>query len=170
MAAICVRLDGIPLALELAAARLGSLSVPEINARLGQRFRLLTTGNRTALPRHQTLRALIDWSYDLLSPAERSVFDRLSVFAGGWTLDAAEAVASGGNVKDWQVLDLLAALVGKSLVQAEVIHGSTRYRLLETVRHYAAERLRSGPPATCAPSASPTAITTWPSPKRRPLI
>ena len=141
VAAICVRLDGIPLALELAAARLGSLSVPEINARLDQRFRLLTTGNRTARPRHQTLRALIDWSYDLLSPAERSVFDRLSVFAGGWTLDAAEAVASGGDVKDWQVLDLLAALVGKSLVQAEVIHGSTRYRLLETVRHYAAERL-----------------------------
>ena len=141
VAAICVRLDGIPLALELAAARLGSLSVPEINARLDQRFRLLTTGNRTALPRHQTLRALIDWSYDLLSSEERIVFERLSVFAGGWTLDAAEAVARGGDVADWQVLDLLAALVGKSLVQAEVIHGSTRYRLLETIRHYAAERL-----------------------------
>ncbi len=147
VAAICVRLDGIPLALELAAARLGSLSAPEINARLDQRFRLLTTGNRTALPRHQTLRALIDWSYDLLSAQEQSVFDRLSVFAGGWTLDAAEAVASGGDVADWQVLDLLAALVGKSLVQAEGSHGSTRYRLLETVRHYAAERLaqRAGP-------------------------
>jgi predicted ATPase/class 3 adenylate cyclase/DNA-binding CsgD family transcriptional regulator len=141
VAAICVRLDGIPLALELAAARLGSLSVPEINARLDHRFRLLTTGNRTALPRHQTLRALIDWSYDLLSPEEQIVFGRLSVFAGGWTLDAAEAVASGGDVAEWQVLDLLAALVGKSLVQAEVIHGSTRYRLLETIRHYAAERL-----------------------------
>ena len=141
VAAICVRLDGIPLALELAAARLGSLSVSEINVRLDQRFRLLTTGNRTALPRHQTLRALIDWSYDLLSSEERSVFGRLSVFAGGWTLDAAEVVASGGDVAEWQVLDLLAALVGKSLVQAEVIHGSTRYRLLETVRHYAAERL-----------------------------
>jgi len=141
VAAICVRLDGIPLALELAAARLGSLSVSEINARLDQRFRLLTTGNRTALPRHQTLRALIDWSYDLLSPQERRVFDRLSVFAAGWTLDAAEAVAHGGDVAEWQVLDLLAALVGKSLVQAEVIHGSTRYRLLETIRHYAAERL-----------------------------
>ena len=141
VAAICVRLDGIPLALELAAARLGSLSASEISARLDQRFRLLTTGNRTVLPRHQTLRALIDWSYDLLSPQERSVFDRLSVFAGGWTLDAAEAVAPGVDVAEWQVLDLLAALVGKSLVQAEVIHGSTRYRLLETVRHYAAERL-----------------------------
>ncbi len=141
VAAICVRLDGIPLALELAAARLGSLSASEISARLDQRFRLLTTGNRTALPRHRTLRALIDWSYDLLSSEERIVFDRLSVFAGGWTLDAAEAVAPGGDVAVWQVLDLLAALVGKSLVQAEVIHGSTRYRLLETIRHYAAERL-----------------------------
>ncbi len=141
VAAICVRLDGIPLALELAAARLGSLSVSEISARLDQRFRLLTTGNRTALPRHQTLRSLIDWSYDLLSCEEQIVFDRLSVFAGGWTLDAAEAVARGGDVAEWQVLDLLASLVGKSLVQAEVIHSSTRYRLLETIRHYAAERL-----------------------------
>ena len=141
VAEICVRLDGIPLALELAAARIGSLSATEISARLDQRFRLLTTGNRTAMPRHQTLRALIDWSYDLLSPREQLVFGRLSVFAGGWTLDAAEAVTAGGDVADWQVLDLLAALVGKSLVQAEVSHGSTRYRLLETVRHYAAERL-----------------------------
>jgi predicted ATPase/DNA-binding CsgD family transcriptional regulator len=141
VAAICLRLDGIPLALELAAARLGSLSVAEINARLDQRFRLLTTGNRTALPRHQTLRALIDWSYDLLSSEEQIVFGRLSVFAGGWTLDAAEAVARSGDVAEWQVLDLLAALVGKSLVQAEVINGSTRYRLLETIRHYCAERL-----------------------------
>src|SRR5580692_6695978 len=141
VAAICARLDGIPLALELAAARLGSLSVSEINTRLDQRFRLLTTGNRTALPRHQTLRALIDWSYDLLSPQEQVAFDRLSVFAGGWTLDAAEAVACGGGVEEWQVLDLLAALVGKSLVQAEVIRGSSRYRLLDTVRQYATERL-----------------------------
>jgi predicted ATPase/class 3 adenylate cyclase/DNA-binding CsgD family transcriptional regulator/tetratricopeptide (TPR) repeat protein len=147
VAAICVRLDGIPLALELAAARLGSLSAAEINARLGQRFRLLTTGNRTALPRHQTLRALIDWSYDLLSAPEQIVFERLSVFAGGWTLEAAEAVTAGGDAEDGQVLDLLAALVGKSLVQAEVTHGPTRYRLLETIRHYAAERLtqRAGP-------------------------
>jgi predicted ATPase/class 3 adenylate cyclase/DNA-binding CsgD family transcriptional regulator len=147
VAAICVRLDGIPLALELAAARLGSLSPPEINARLDQRFGLLTAGNRTALPRHQTLRALIDWSYDLLSSEEQIVFDRLSVFAGGWTLDGAEAVACGGDVAEWQVLDLLAALVGKSLVQAEVVRDSTRYRLLETIRHYAAERLalRAGP-------------------------
>jgi predicted ATPase/class 3 adenylate cyclase/DNA-binding CsgD family transcriptional regulator len=141
VASICVRLDGIPLALELAAARLGSLSASEVDARLDHRFRLLTTGNRTARPRHQTLRALIDWSYDLLSSQERIVFDLLSVFAGGWTLEAAEAVVADGDIAEWQVLDLVAALVGKSLVQAEVIGGSTRYRLLETSRHYAAERL-----------------------------
>jgi predicted ATPase/class 3 adenylate cyclase/DNA-binding CsgD family transcriptional regulator len=145
VAAVCVRLDGIPLALELAAARLGSLSVPEISSRLDQRFRLLTGGSRTALPRHQTLRALIDWSYDLLNPEERMMADRLSVFAGGWTLAAAEAVTSAGGAGGWQVLDQLAALVDKSLVQAEEIHGSTRYRLLETVRHYAAERLAGRP-------------------------
>jgi predicted ATPase/class 3 adenylate cyclase len=141
VAAVCVRLDGIPLALELAAARLGSLSVPEISARLDQRFRLLTGGSRTALPRHQTLRALIDWSYDLLNSEEQIVLDRLSVFAGGWTLEAAEAVTSAGSGEEWQVLDHLSALVDKSLVQAEEILGSTRYRLLETVRQYAAERL-----------------------------
>ena len=141
VAAVCARLDGIPLALELAAARLGSLSVPEISSRLDQRLRLLTGGSRTALPRHQTLRALLDWSYDLLNPGEQALFGRLSVFAGGWTLDAAEAVTSEGGSAEWQVLDRLAALVNKSLVQAEEIHGSTRYRLLETVRHYAAEHL-----------------------------
>ena len=141
VAAVCVRLDGIPLALELAAARLGSLSVSEISSRLDQRFRLLTGGSRTALPRHQTLRALIDWSYDLLNPEEQLVLDRLSVFAGGWTLEAAETVSSRGGTGEWQVLDHLAALVDKSLVQADEIRGSTRYRLLETVRHYAAERL-----------------------------
>ena len=141
VAAVCVRLDGIPLALELAAARLGSLSVPEISSRLDHRFRLLTGGSRTALPRHQTLRALIDWSYDLLNPEEQMVLGRLSVFAGGWTLDAAEAVTSAGDSGQWQVLDHLGSLVDKSLVLAEEIQGSTRYRLLETVRHYAAERL-----------------------------
>ena len=145
VAAVCVRLDGIPLALELAAARLGSLSVPEISSRLDQRFRLLTGGSRTALPRHQTLRALIDWSYDLLNPEEQMVLDRLSVFAGGWTLAAAEAVTAAGDTGEWQVLDHLAALVDKSLVQAEEIRGSTRYRLLETVRQYAAERLALRP-------------------------
>ena len=145
VAAVCVRLDGIPLALELAAARLGSLSVSEISSRLDQRFRLLTGGSRTALPRHQTLRALIDWSYDLLNPEEQMVLGRLSVFAGGWTLAAAEAVTSAGEAGEWQLLDHLAALVGKSLVLADEIQGSTRYRLLETVRHYAAERLARRP-------------------------
>jgi len=147
VAAVCVRLDGIPLALELAAARLGSLSVPEISSRLDQRFRLLTGGSRTALPRHQTLRALIDWSYELLTPGEQVVLGRLSVFAGGWTLKAAEAVTAAGGTDEWQVLDHLAALVGKSLVLAEETGGSTRYRLLETVRQYTAERLAARPGA-----------------------
>jgi predicted ATPase/DNA-binding CsgD family transcriptional regulator len=141
VAAVCARLDGIPLALELAAARLGSLSVSEISSRLDQRLLLLTGGSRTALPRHQTLRALIDWSYDLLNLEEQLVLDRLSVFAGGWTLEAAEAVTAAGNGGEWQVLDHLSALVDKSLVQADEARGSTRYRLLETVRHYAAEHL-----------------------------
>jgi predicted ATPase/class 3 adenylate cyclase/DNA-binding CsgD family transcriptional regulator len=141
VASVCVRLDGIPLALELAAARLGSLSVPEISSRLDQRFRLLTGGSRTGVPRHQTLRAMMDWSYDLLNPGERLVLDRLSVFAGGWTLAAAEAVTAAGDTGDWQVLDHLAALVDKSLVQADETQGSTRYRLLETVRQYAAQHL-----------------------------
>jgi predicted ATPase/class 3 adenylate cyclase/DNA-binding CsgD family transcriptional regulator len=145
VAAVCVRLDGIPLALELAAARLRSLSAPEISSRLDQRFRLLTGGSRTSLPRHQTLRALIDWSYSLLLPEEQIVLGRLSVFAGGWTLQAAEAVTSTGDAGEWLVLDHLAALVGKSLVLTEETQGSTRYRLLETVRHYAAERLAQRP-------------------------
>jgi len=157
VARLCRRLDGIPLALELAAARVRSLSVQEIDARLGDRFRLLTGGSRTALPRQQTLRALIDWSYDLLTEAERLLLRRLSVFAGGWTLDAAEAVCSGADgfhagegIEDWEVLDLLTGLVDKSLVVADVSEGSggggggTRYRLLETVRQYARDRLAEG--------------------------
>jgi predicted ATPase/class 3 adenylate cyclase/DNA-binding CsgD family transcriptional regulator len=147
VAAVCARLDGIPLALELAAARLGSLSVQEISSRLDQRLRLLTGGSRTALPRHQTLRALIDWSYDLLNPGERVLLDRLSVFAGGWTLPAAEAITAAADSGEWQVLDHLSALVDKSLVQADEARGSTRYRLLETIRHYAAECLARRPGA-----------------------
>ena len=136
------RLDGIPLALELAAARLRSLSVDNLEQRLDQRFRILTGGSRTALPRQQTLSALIDWSYDLLTPAEKKVLARLSVFAGGWDLEAAEAIAAGGDVEDWEVLDLLTAVVDKSLVQADTNpDGKIRYRLLETVREYAAVRL-----------------------------
>ena len=136
---ICRRLDGIPLALELAAARARSLSVEQIAARVNDRFRLLTSGDRTALPRQQTLRALIDWSYDLLTEKERIVFRRVGVFAGGWTLEAAEAVGSGDEVDRSEVLDLLADLVDKSLVMMQA--GGGRYGLLETVRQYAQERL-----------------------------
>jgi predicted ATPase/class 3 adenylate cyclase len=139
VASICKRLDGIPLAVELAAARVRSLSPEAIASRLDDRFRLLTRGDQTALPRQQTLRALIDWSYELLDEAERAVFRRLAVFAGGWTLDAAERIASFGEVAEADVLDRVTALVEKSLVVADA--GGERYRYLETVREYAYERL-----------------------------
>jgi predicted ATPase/DNA-binding SARP family transcriptional activator len=146
---ICHHLDGLPLALELAAARVRSLSPQEIRARLEDRFRLLVAGNRAAAPRHQTLRAAIDWSYGLLSEPERSLLHRLSVFAGGWRWEAAEAVCaveSGeGSIRREEVLDLLTGLTEKSLVSAEMTSagtdGATRYRLQETVRQYARERL-----------------------------
>ncbi len=133
---ICRRLDGIPLALELAAARLTIFSVEQIASHLNDRFRLLTGGSRTALPRQQTLRAMIDWSYDLLTENERTLFRRFSVFAGGWTFDAAEAVCS-----ELDVLNLLTQLVNKSLVSVEDEAGEPRYRLLETVRQYAGDKL-----------------------------
>jgi non-specific serine/threonine protein kinase len=136
---ICHRLDGIPLAIELAAARVRALSVDEIAARLNDRFRLLTSGDRTALPRQKTLRASIDWSYDLLTDHERALLRRLSVFAGGWTLEAAEGVGGEGDVEKAGVLDLLTNLVEKSLVILEA--EGERYRLLETVREYAQGRL-----------------------------
>ena len=146
LASVCHRLDGIPLAIELAAARVRSLAVEEINARLDNRFRLLTGGSRTALPRQQTLRALIDWSYDLLTPLEKTLLCRLAVFAGGWTLEAAEQVGAGESetgedIEAWAVLDLLTSLADKSLVVAEQEEEHTRYRLLETVRQYARDRL-----------------------------
>jgi predicted ATPase/class 3 adenylate cyclase len=144
IAEICRRLDGIPLAIELAAARTVSLSTPEIAARLDDRFRLLTGGSRTALPRQQTLRALIDWSHDLLAEPERILFRRLGVFAGGWTLDAAGEIcawpAAGAQLPHLDVLELLASLTAKSLAIADP--GSpTRYRMLETIRTYAGEAL-----------------------------
>lgn len=146
VARICHHLDGIPLAIEMAAARVRSLSVEAINSKLDQRFRLLTGGSRAALPRQQTLRALIDWSYDLLSDAEKTVLCRLSVFAGGWTLEAAEAICAGQKteslVEDGEVLDLLTGLVDKSLVGAETTNANIRYRLLETIRQYAGDQLR----------------------------
>jgi predicted ATPase/class 3 adenylate cyclase len=138
VAQICQRLDGIPLALELAAARVGMLSPQQIANRLDDRFRLLTGGSRTALPRQQTLRSLIDWSYDLLTEGERQVFRHLSVFVGSWSLEAAEAVCP-----ELDVLSLLAGLVQKSLVVADesADEVTTRFRLLETIRQYAREKL-----------------------------
>jgi non-specific serine/threonine protein kinase len=146
IAQICRRLDGIPLAIELAAARVRLLRVEQIAARLDDAFRLLTGGSRTALPRQQTLRALIDWSYNLVSAAERVLLQRLSVFAGGWTLEAAEMVCSdddpAADVSRLDVLDLLTQLVNKSLVVVEREPGQeARYRLLETIRQYARDRL-----------------------------
>ncbi len=140
LAQICERLDGIPLALELAAARVQMLSVNQIAERLGRRFELLTQGSRTELPRHKTLNATIDWSYDLLSEMERDLFRSLSIFVGGWTLEAAEAVCPGPRIEQGQVLELLSRLVDKSLVIVEERDGIARYRMLETIREYALEK------------------------------
>ena len=140
IAQICQRLDGIPLAIELAAARVRVLSAEEINARLDDRFRLLTGGSRTALPRQQTLRALIDWSYSLLSEPERLLFKRLAVFVGGWTLAAAEQVCADNGLDPATVLDTLSRLVDKSLVVAEEAAGETRYSRLETICQYSREK------------------------------
>ncbi len=138
---ICRRLDGIPLAIELAAARVKVLSVEQIAARLDDRFRLLTGGSRTALPRQQTLRALIDWSYQLLSVQERLLFRRLAVFVGGWTLESAEAVCGFDGIEAVELLDLLTHLVDKSLVLVETTGKESRYHRLETIRQYAREKL-----------------------------
>ena len=141
---ICKRLDGIPLAIELAAARVRALSVEQIATRLDDSFRLLTGGSRTALPRHQTLRATIDWSYNLLTEPERTLLRRLSVFAGGWALEAAEQVCADEALDEVELLDLLTGLVDRSLaVYDESPSGVGRYRLLQTVRQYAAQELES---------------------------
>jgi predicted ATPase/class 3 adenylate cyclase len=141
LVSVCARLDGMPLAIELAAARLRSLSLAGLHDRLDQRFRLLTGGSRTALPRQQTLRATVDWSYSLLTSAEQLLLGRLSIFAGSFDLDAAEAVCGSGGIAAFDVADLLGSLVDKSLVVAEPAGTALRYRLLETIRQYAAERL-----------------------------
>ncbi len=141
VARICQQLDGIPLALEFAAVRVRSMSVEQIATRLDDRFRLLTGGSRTSLPRQQTLRAALDWSHGLLSDKERVLLRRLSVFAGGWTLEPAEAVCAGGDMEESEVLDLLTHLIDKSLVMLDEEAGEARYRLLETVRQYAQEKL-----------------------------
>ena len=141
VAQICYRLDGIPLAIELAAARVKALSVEKIAERLDDRFRLLTGGSRTALPRQRTLQATIDWSYNLLSEDERVLLRKLSVFAGGWTLEAAEQVCASDIIASDQILDLLLHLVDKSLVVADTNASEPRYHMLETVRQYAQEKL-----------------------------
>ncbi len=141
VAQVCRRLDGIALAIELAAARVTMMTPAELAGRLDQRFRLLAGGRRAAVERHQTLRAAIDWSYELLTVAEQRLLDRLGVFAGGFTLEAAEQVAAGAGIEADEVLELLAALVGRSLVIADVEAAETRYSLLETIRQYAQDRL-----------------------------
>jgi non-specific serine/threonine protein kinase len=141
VAQVCYRLDGIPLAIELAAARTRVLPVEEISERLGDSSRLLAAGSRTATPRQRTLHATMDWSHELLGQKERAVFRRLSVFAGGFTLEAAESVCAGKELRRDEVLELLSQLVDKSLVVAQDRDGAARYRLLETVRQYGRERL-----------------------------
>jgi non-specific serine/threonine protein kinase len=150
VARICQRLDGIPLALEMAAARMNLLGAEQLAHRLDDVFRVLTGGSRTALPRQQTLRALIDWSYDLLEQRERRLFERLSVFSGGWTLSAAECVCAdtddvaGESLEETEVLDVLASLVQKSLVMmSSESAGESRYRMLGTIRQYARDRLEA---------------------------
>jgi predicted ATPase len=141
IAAICRRLDGIPLAIELAAARASTLGVRELASRLDDCFSLLTEGRRTALRRHQTLRATLDWSYELLPESKRAVLRQLSIFAGGFTLEAASAVIANADLLASDVIDRVASLVTKSLVTAEVSGATVHYRLLETTRAYAREKL-----------------------------
>ncbi len=139
---ICRRLDGIPLAIELAAARVGSMNPSDIAAHIDERFRLLTGGRRTGIERHQTLRATVDWSYSLLEPAEQAVFDRLGVFSGGFDGAGASAVVTGDGIESWDVLDALGSLVAKSMVTLDdPVDGEARYHMLETLRAYARERL-----------------------------
>src|SRR5262249_28158093 len=138
---LCRRLDGIPLAIELAAARVASMSPAAILTRVDERFRLLGQGRRTARRRHQTLRAAVDWSYGLLSGDEQLVFARLAVFAGPFTLEDAEGVVADDDIKVPDVLDVVGGLVGKSMVHLDERDDADWYRLLETMRDYGLERL-----------------------------
>jgi predicted ATPase/class 3 adenylate cyclase len=147
---ICRRLDGLPLAIELAAARVKVLSAGELAQKLDERFRVLTGGDRSELPRHQTMRALIDWSYDLLSNDERVLLKKVSIFAGGFTLQTAAAVCGDDCMDEIAVLDLLSSLVDKSLIQAESVGKGTRYRLLESTRQYTREKLNDAEYAALA--------------------
>ena len=162
VAEICGRLDGMPLAIELAAARVRALSLAEILEGLHDRFRLLTGGARTAVRRQQTLRASVDWSHALLSEPERVLFRRLAVFLAGFDLDAAHAVAGSADVERYQVLDQLTLLVDKSLVVAENTSGRTRYRLLETVRQYVLEKLAESGEADAVRRGTATTTPRWP--------
>jgi predicted ATPase/DNA-binding CsgD family transcriptional regulator len=154
VAEICRMLEGIPLAIELAAARVGTLSLEQISERLEGSLELLTRGGRTAVPRHRTLKGALEWSYELLSEPERKAFIKLSVFAGGWTLEASEAVSSGEGVAQSEVLDVLSGLVEKSLVVAKGSgEGGPRYRLLEPIRQYAQEKLEESGEAGSAKRA-----------------
>src|SRR6266576_3575493 len=141
VASICARLDGMPLAIELAAPRLRSMSAEELSQRLGQRFTLLTDSSCTALPRHRTLRSMLDWSYDLLTEREKAMLRRVSVFDGGWTLAAAEHVCTGDGIEKSDTIGLLTSLADKNLIITEEHEGATRYRMLETIRQYALDRL-----------------------------
>jgi predicted ATPase/class 3 adenylate cyclase len=143
LAQICFQLDGIPLAIELAAARIKVLSVEQICEKLNDRFRLLTGGKRTALPRQQTLKALIDWSYDLLTDSEKLIFQRLSVFSGGWTLAAAEEICSGDDIDSYEVMDVHSNLLDKSLISTSEHSDSIRFHMLESIKQYSGEKLIS---------------------------
>jgi predicted ATPase/DNA-binding SARP family transcriptional activator/DNA-binding CsgD family transcriptional regulator len=143
VAQICQHLDGLPLAIELAAARVSMLTPVQIASRLTDSLRLLSSNNQTVTPRHQTIRAAIDWSYNLLPPPVRALLHRLSVFSGGWTLDAAESVAGGSGIHEQDLLNMLGELVDRSFVVVEAEDGQARYRLLETVRQYASEHLEA---------------------------
>src|SRR5262245_6291893 len=144
---ICQRLDGIPLAIELAASRMASMTTNEVRDRLDQRFRLLV-GSRRGLERHQTLRHAVAWSYDLLDDAEKSLMARCSVFAGGFDLESSCAIAGSDDVDDYTILNLLDALVRKSLLVADRSSGRTRFSMLETIRQFAEEQLVSQGGAT----------------------
>ena len=161
LARICTRLDGIPLAIELAAARVRSLSLAEVARRLDRSFELLVGGSRTAMPRHQTLRALMDWSHDLLGAPERRLFERIAVFSRGFSLEAAEAVCSGDGVETRDVLPLLTSLADQSLLSAEDSAGASRFRLLETVWQYANERLGEAGGASRWRGRHLTCFATW---------
>ncbi|MEO8665062.1 MAG: tetratricopeptide repeat protein [Ignavibacteria bacterium] len=141
LAELCRKLDGIPFAIELAATRVNVLSIDKILDRLNDRFKLLTRGSSTALPRHQTLRALIDWSYDMLNENEKLLLQRLSIFMGGWAFEAAEQICSDETIDEIDILDLLTSLESKSLITVNEVNGNVRYNMLETIKQYCSEKL-----------------------------